>query len=197
MPVTTKYTLMEQVQQLLGGQSAATRATPAYIKKLIEQVANRKLKAAYFNETLAAGENIPNGLVIATYTKIPVERYGDRSRAFLPAIPKALPRGMGIYSVRPHIKTEYLANTELAATAYSGTIVKLVWKPIQNATGYVLQRSTGPGFTSPVTLYTGNGVIFSDENLQPLTPYYYRVKGVSDDYMDSSWQIVSCTTLSA
>lgn len=198
MPVTTKYTMMQQVQNLLNGgdPSASARVQPAYIMKIIEQLINKKLKADYFNVHIPSGETIPDGCMIATYEKIPVERYKGKSRAFLPAIPVSLPRGMGVFYVAPFIKSEYLEVNKLVATPYSSSVIKLSWTPIDHAQIYRLERATDQGFTENVTtLYTGIDLLFSDGGLSAATTYYYRVKAVSDDYIDSDWVMAVCTTL--
>jgi hypothetical protein len=198
MPITTKYTMMQQVQNLLNGgdPSAAARIQPAYIMKMIEQLINKKLKADYFAVHIPSGETIPDGCMIATYEKIKVERYKGKSRAFLPAIPVSLPRGMGIYSVSPFIKSEYLAANILTATPYSSSVIKLSWTPIAHAQTYWLERADDAGFTQNVTvLYTGIDQLFSDGGLSASTTYYYRVKAVSDEYIDSDWVMAVSTTL--
>lgn len=198
MPITTKYTLMQQVQNLLNGgdPSAAARVQPAYIMKIIEQLINKKLKIDYFNTHLPSGETIPDGSAIATYDKVPVERYKGRySRAMLPATPISLPRGMGIYFVGPFIKTEYLAENKLAANAYSSTVINLTWSAIDHAENYILERADDPGFTVNLTpLYAGKSLFFVDSGLTYSTVYYYRVKGISEEYNDSQWVIAMATT---
>ena len=66
----------------------------------------------------------------------------------------------------------------------------LVWTEMTSAASYVIEISTTPGFgsdiveTSPVTNNT-----YTPQNLQPLTVYYWRVRGVNTcgEGVSSSW----------
>jgi len=191
--------MMEQVMNRLNGgnSSAPSRTQPAYVMKLIEQVINRKLKLTHFNTQMAAGETIPDGCMIATYEKVPVERYqGNRARAFLPAIPISLPRNMGIFAVRPHISNEYLKKNQLSANPYSSTVINCSWTGIEFASGYILERAKDLGFTQNLTqMYSGPDLFFTDNGASPSTTYFYRVKGFNADYIDSDWVVATATTL--
>ena len=57
------------------------------------------MKFEYLSVTLPSEETIPEGLVLASYDNVPVERYKGVSRARLPAMPISLRRGMGIWFV--------------------------------------------------------------------------------------------------
>lgn len=98
--MATKYYLAEQVRRILtGGDPSAPAVKLQEIMGAIGQVINRKLKADVFQVTFASGDTIPDNYIVATYDNIPVEVYKGRSRAKLPAVPVALPKGMGIYHV--------------------------------------------------------------------------------------------------
>ena len=101
MALVTKKWLVEQIQALLaGGQSSAgAKFERRMIEAVLQTVINKKLKSEYFNVTLPGDETIPDGLVIASYDAVAVERYKGLSRAKLPAMPISLRRGMGIYFV--------------------------------------------------------------------------------------------------
>jgi hypothetical protein len=98
---STKKILAEQVMfKLEGGWpdiAAAVQEEDLY--KRIEQKVNAKAKLQHFNQTLASGETIPDGLFIATYDGISVSSYQDRSKATLPVKPISLPRNMGIFRI--------------------------------------------------------------------------------------------------
>jgi hypothetical protein len=99
--MATKRLLAEQVMiKLEGGWpkiAAAVQEEDLY--KRIEQKVNAKAKLLHFNQTLASGETIPDGLFLATYEGITVSSYQDRSKATLPVKPISLPRNMGIFRI--------------------------------------------------------------------------------------------------
>ena len=101
MSVTTKYSLMEEVRELIAGgdPSAGAKFEPRMVMAFIQQVINKKLKTEYFSVVLPSDETIPEGAVLATYDNIAIVAYKDRSRSQLPAIPISLRRGMGVFHV--------------------------------------------------------------------------------------------------
>lgn len=199
MAATTKIILAEQVMTLLkgGDASASTSVEQDVIIKLIEQLINTNLKTDFFNTHLAFGETIPDGLVLATYEKIAVEKYKKGfSRAKLPAIPISLPKNMGVYFVGPHIPNEMLASNVITATVISATQINLSWTAITNATSYYLERATDAAFSQNLTpLYSGNLLVFNNLNLTTQTNYWYRVTGISASYNDSIFSNTTATTL--
>jgi hypothetical protein len=102
--MSTKRSLAEQVlRNLTGGNpSAGSRWDLREIEMAIGQNISSKLKVSHFQETMVAGETIPEGLKIAVYDDniVPVP-YKGKSKVTLPAIPVSLPRNMGIFHVGP------------------------------------------------------------------------------------------------
>jgi hypothetical protein len=198
MSQTSKYLLAEQVSNLLkgGDRSASTSVEMPVIIKLIEQLINTNLKTDFFNTHLAAGETIPDGLVVAIYEKIPVDVYKkDYSRAKLPAMPISLPRNMGVYAVMPWIPNESLDTNTITAVATGSSTINVSWTVIENATSYYLERATDAAFTENLTpLYSGTNLTYSDFNLSESNTYWYRVQGLSVDYNDSIFVSTSATT---
>ena len=198
MAATSKYLLAEQVSNLLkgGDRSASTSVELPVIIKLIEQLINQNLKVDYFNTHLAAGETIPDGLVLANYEKVAVEVYKKNySRAKLPAIPISLPRNMGVFAVQPWVSNESLASNTIAAVSLTNTSIYVTWSVITNATDYYLERSTNEAFTANLTaLYSGTARLFTDSNLTASTRYYYRVQGFATSYNDSAFVETSAVT---
>lgn len=97
---TTKYKLAEQIQRLLKGNPVISgRVHINDIKILIEQVANKLLKADYFQVNLPEGDTVPNNCMVFTYDAVPVTTYKGVSKASLPSIPINLPRNMGVLHV--------------------------------------------------------------------------------------------------
>src|SRR4051812_2529124 len=108
---TTKFLLAEEVMTLLkgGDASAPSSVKMPVIIKLVEQLINASLKTDFFNTHMASGETIPDGLVLATYERIAVEKYKKNfSRAKFPVIPIGLPRNTGYYFIGPHISNDVL-----------------------------------------------------------------------------------------
>ncbi len=198
MAVVTKWILQEQVADLLkgGDPSAGTTVEPEVIVKMLEQLINASLKVDFFSTHMASGETIPDGLVLATYERIPVVKYKkDFSRAQLPAIPISLPRGMGVFFVGPHVSDQELESNTLAAEVVSASAIDLTWPAIENATSYYLERATDAAFSENLTpLYTGEALEFSDTGLTASTNYWYRVLGRADEYNDSIFANIAATT---
>ena len=101
MTGSTKYRLAEQILLRLTGGSIQTASKVQLddIKLAIGQKINELYKAQHFSVTLASGETVPDNLMLATYTGIPVTSYGDRSVATLPIMPISLPRNVGVFQV--------------------------------------------------------------------------------------------------
>lgn len=99
--MATLYAISEQVQSLLegGDPSAAPKFDLREISRTVIQIINTALKTQHFTQTMAGGENIPDGLVLAEYDNVAVETYKNVSRATLPAMPVSLPMNMGVYHV--------------------------------------------------------------------------------------------------
>lgn len=65
----------------------------------LEHKVNELFKLRQLDTTLANGETIPEGAMIATYAGITVTASGQRSYATLPVIPISLPKGVGVFLV--------------------------------------------------------------------------------------------------
>jgi hypothetical protein len=107
--MSTIYSISQGVEKILEASNPPTAAKYdiAEIKRYVVQVINSALKMQHFTQTMAGGENIPDGLALAEYNNVPVESYGGVSRATLPVIPVSLPLNMGIYHVS---KTDDIIN---------------------------------------------------------------------------------------
>lgn len=103
MAIVTKKYLYETIAALLAGgnPSVGKKFEPRMVQAHLQSVINRKLKMEYMSATLPSDETIPEGLVLACYDDIPVEKYKNLSRAKLPAMPVSLRRNMGVYFVGP------------------------------------------------------------------------------------------------
>lgn len=101
MTGATIYRLSEQILLKLTGGSiqTASKVQLSDIKLAIGQKINELYKTQHFSVTLASGETIPDGLMLATYTGIAVTSIGDRSIATLPVMPISLPRSVGVFQV--------------------------------------------------------------------------------------------------
>ena len=138
MAIVTKIYLLEQTEALLAGgtPSASFKFERGLILSYIQQAINARLKSEYFNVTLPSEETIPDGLILATYEDVPVERWKSKSRSLLPAIPVSLKRDMGTYHISdpdypdepfipiqsglyPFIKTQSLINGLFGHIGYS------------------------------------------------------------------------------
>jgi hypothetical protein len=99
--LSTKKQIAEQVMRLVvgGDPSAGGRLHILEIYKALEQSINRLIKAQQFKETYAVGETIPDGCVLATYENVSVVQWKDVSKSTLPAMPVALPKGMGVFEI--------------------------------------------------------------------------------------------------
>lgn len=100
---STKWSMSEQViTRLNGGKGKeASWADPREIMKALEQVVNGMLRMDAFKMAQASGKMTPDGLSLATYTKIPVTTYMNTARARMPAMPVRLEMNMGVYAVGP------------------------------------------------------------------------------------------------
>jgi hypothetical protein len=100
---TSKRKIAEQVLfQLKGGDPSAGASVemPEVLEK-IGQIANARIKATFFSDTMAAGERVPDGAVIGVYENIEVESYKtEYARITLPAMPISLPMGLGLWSIK-------------------------------------------------------------------------------------------------
>jgi len=101
MAGSTIYRLSEQILLKLTGGSVQTASKVQLpdIKIAIGQKINELYKTQHFSVTLASGETIPDGLMLATYTGIAVTSLGERSVATLPIMPISLPRNVGVFQV--------------------------------------------------------------------------------------------------
>lgn len=95
---TTKQKISEQILKLVGSGHHINE-----VKQLVGQAINKRLQVVHYNETMAGGERIPLGSMLATYDSIDVVSYAGRSRVELPAVPIELPKGVGVYQVVPVI----------------------------------------------------------------------------------------------
>jgi hypothetical protein len=98
---TTKKKIAEQVLRLVKGNPViSSRVQEADVKLLVEQLANKALKAEYFGVNLPEGDTVPPNCMVFTYESIPVTTYKTTlSKASLPSIPVNLPRNMGVLHV--------------------------------------------------------------------------------------------------
>lgn len=102
--MATKKSLAEQIlYKLQGGfPDIASAVDERDIIEAIGQALNTILKMQHFSVTMAAGETIPDGLMVATYEGVAVAPYGNKkAKALLPAMPISLPRNMGVLEVSP------------------------------------------------------------------------------------------------
>lgn len=103
------FSISENVRKLVEGSDPASRSkfSMQESKGYIIQVINSLIKTQHFSQTMAGGENIPDGLVLAEYDNIPVVSYKNVSRATLPVMPVSLYLNMGIFHVS---KTDDIIN---------------------------------------------------------------------------------------
>lgn len=99
--MTTKYRIAEQIQRLFKGNPVISgRVNIKEIMLLVEQVANKLLKAEHFSINMPEGDTIPPNCMVFTYDGVPVATYKTSlSKATLPAIPINLPKNMGVLHV--------------------------------------------------------------------------------------------------
>jgi hypothetical protein len=98
----SKKYIADQVLYRLKGEypETASNIDPRDLFAATENLINTNIKAQHFTGTMAAGETIPDGLILATYEDIPIVPYGSkRAKASLPVMPVSLPRNMGIAEV--------------------------------------------------------------------------------------------------
>lgn len=100
---STRWSLGEAVQNRLsgGGGKQASWVDIREIYKLIEQVLNSMLKTDYFKTTMNLGDTVPEGLAVATYENVPIERWRNTARLLLPCNYMRLPHGLGVSSIGP------------------------------------------------------------------------------------------------
>lgn len=197
--VTSKRLLVEQVLDLLKGGDPSAQSSIEFtvVEKTIEQLINASLKVDFFAVQSPSGETIPDGLVLATYEGVTVERYKKTlSRVKLPAIPIALPKGMGVFFVGPHVANIYLIDPVFTVTGADTTYILLQWATVPNATNYFIEKSIDVLFTVPIPLYSGLGLTYSDNGLTASTQYWYRIKASATGYNDSNVIIGTGITLS-
>ncbi len=100
--MATRGTLVEQIRRIMsGGDPSAPSRKIQEVREAVNQVLNKLLRADILSVNMPSGETIPDGYVIAHYDSKPVVQWKNRSRTQLPAIPIALPKGMGVYHVGP------------------------------------------------------------------------------------------------
>lgn len=103
--MTTIGTLTERIMRLLEGGSASTRARVGReeVKHQLSAAISSLMKAQVLETNFSFdGDSIPDGLMVATYEKIPVTRRDQgRCQAQLPVSPMVLPKGIGVFSVYP------------------------------------------------------------------------------------------------
>lgn len=99
--MTTKYRIAEQIQRLFKGNPVISgRVHIKEIMLLVEQVANRLLKAEHFQVNMPEGDTVPPNCMVFTYDAVPVATYKTTlSKATLPAIPINLPKNVGVLHV--------------------------------------------------------------------------------------------------
>lgn len=75
---------------------------PEDVIEALSQIINTQFKTQHFSVTLAAGETIPDGIVLADYSASVVTFGGKKSKCTLPVMPVSLPRNMGVFAVSPN-----------------------------------------------------------------------------------------------
>lgn len=122
--VTTKRIISDQVLFRLNGgwPSISFKIQKEDIWKATEQKVNTIFKTEQFSINLPSGETIPDGLMVATYEDVSVERSGaGRSKSTLPVIPISLPKNAGIQMIYPIINT-----TDSGDKTYGNPLIPLV-----------------------------------------------------------------------
>lgn len=98
--MTTTGQITAQIKRLLvGNPSYNIEIKNVEIKTLVVQTINAALKTEKLSSYTSLWDNIPNGVMIATYSNIHVQSYGKRSLSTLPCYPINLPKNMGIWNV--------------------------------------------------------------------------------------------------
>ena len=180
MAVTTKYSLMEEVRQMVAGgdPSAGAKFEPRMVMTFLQQVINKRLKTEYFSVTLPSDETIPEGATLASYDSITVEAYKDRSRAKLPAMPINLRRQMGVFHVsltsdldNPFIPLQHGQNAFVKTQTLINTLLGQVGYEV--ADGYVIFTENLLARAVPVTQVFMRLVVmdfekYSDYDMLPL-----------------------------
>lgn len=105
----TLYSISESIRSLIEGMdvSSKPRYTMQEVKIAAIQVINSLIRTQHITDEMGAGENIPDGSVLAEYDNVAVEKYKNVSRATLPAMPVKLPNNLGIFHVS---KTDDIIN---------------------------------------------------------------------------------------
>lgn len=98
---TTKYRIAEQAMEIIkgGDYSVSSSVDIRSLMELVGQLINKQLKAEYYGPHIQAGEVNVNGLIIATYPKVPVTSSGDYATIKLPCMPVKLLKNMGLYEI--------------------------------------------------------------------------------------------------
>lgn len=91
-----------------------------------------------------------------------------------------------------------LSPTDLSASVYNQTGVRLNWKLIGNASSYTIEIFDNEGFSgSPVKTVTGvtpGQIPYTITGLDSKTKYYVRVKAIGEGADDSKWITANFTT---
>jgi hypothetical protein len=93
--------LAEQILRLYYGGNIPSNGhiTKFDVFRLIEQFGNQELKAERFNINLPEGDIYPANSLVASYDGVDVVAWKTKSKAKLPAVPIAMPRGLGVWHV--------------------------------------------------------------------------------------------------
>lgn len=180
MAATTKYTLMEQVRQLVSGNpAAADKFEQRSVLMYLQQAVNKKLRTEYFATTLPSGDTIPEGYVLASYDNVPVVAYKDRSRSQLPAMPVRLIRGLGVFHIsltndldNPFIPLQSGQNALVKKQSLINSLLGQVGYEV--ADGYAIYTEDLTARAVPITSVFMRLVVmdfdkYSDYDLLPLT----------------------------
>ena len=197
MALVTKKWLVEQIEALTAGgtPSAGAKFERRMIETVLQTVINKKLKSEYFTVTLPGDETIPEGLVLASYDAVPVEKYKGLSRAKLPAMPISLRRGMGIYFVGPAISNLNLSTPSISSLTIDASNINLMWGAIPYGVSYLLERALDSLFTAGlVSIYFGANTSFIDSRLAAQTQYFYRLSVLAPGFTTSSYAFTNATT---
>lgn len=99
--MATKFFLSEQVMLRLaaGYPDVAEKVDILDVIAALGQKISQMFNMTYFSAVLPNGETVPDGLMLATYTGIPVATIGTRSVSILPVMPISLPRNQGVFQI--------------------------------------------------------------------------------------------------